>query len=449
MKKIVLSDVLISLVLMIILFDGIMTNASGQSSAFGPQALSSQSPNFPRQQLLDQSPSFPRYELENAAPYNDRWMYETRINNSYTSAVPIARSCLIQLKDSDMNDVESVSYYSDGKTLDSTFWLSTPFNERPVGHNPVYGMLISVNPIEPSLQGYYNYYIYFNGTSWIQVIKEIPKNHDHYSNVSRTLFVQPISGSDDYLDDSRYYFEENNRYLHLSLDLSFLNYPREYVIRFYTSDLNVTAMGNSTEAGTEAASSKCPKDYRNVIAFSDYLDSIRIPSARFDISLSPNYIQLRPGEEKTILLKLNSTAFSSAQVNFFTGQLTPDLSLDFLPPNIELPANGVSTSLLNVKAMDNAKIVPYSIPISANVSVPIVNATLSQNSSESSDSRITKTFLNVIIQEPLTIEEKWTSFWNAYGGLISFVGAGFAAGFAAMVFSRLQKKSESNPGSPV
>jgi hypothetical protein len=448
MKKRVLSTVLISLVPMIILHSAFLPNASAQSSPFGSQSPGSQSRNFPSPQFSDQSPFFPRHEIENPAPNDDRWTYEIRINNSHTSAVPIARSCLIQLKGSDMNDVESVSYYSDGKTLDSTFWLSAPFRERPIGHNPVYGMLISVDPIEPSLQGYYNYYIYFDGKSWIQVIKETPKNYDHYSNVSRTLFVQPINYSTYYLDNNRYYFEENNRYLHLPLDLSFLNFPREYVIRFYTSDLNLTATDNA-EMGTKTATSKCPKDYRNVVAFSDYFDSIRIPSAQFDMSLSPNYIQLRPGEEKTILLKLNSTAFSSAHVNFFRDQVTPDVTLDFLPSSVELPANGVSTSLLSIKAMGNAKIVPYSIPISANVSVPILNSTLSQHSSESSDFRITNTFLNVIMQKPLTIEEKWTNFWNVYGGLISFVGAGFAAGFATMVFSRLQKKSESKSGSPL
>jgi hypothetical protein len=47
--------------------------------------------------------------------------------------------------------------------------------------------------------------------------------------------------------------------------------------------------------------------------------------------------------------------------------------------------------------------------------------------------------VNVVMEERPTTEQVFASFWEAYGGLISFVGAGFAAGFSTILVGRFSR----------
>jgi hypothetical protein len=53
---------------------------------------------------------------------------------------------------------------------------------------------------------------------------------------------------------------------------------------------------------------------------------------------------------------------------------------------------------------------------------------------------LNSTSLTIDVKDVLTPEEKFANFWNIYGGIIAFIGAGFAAGLAGLVFDRLNKK---------
>ena len=63
------------------------------------------------------------------------------------------------------------------------------------------------------------------------------------------------------------------------------------------------------------------------------------------------------------------------------------------------------------------------------------------NSSIPTESLITAvTNLKVDVLDPYSASEIFKNFWDVYGDLISLIGGGFAAGFSALVFDRLNRK---------
>jgi hypothetical protein len=48
-------------------------------------------------------------------------------------------------KGNSSTDISSVSYSSNGKTLNATLWLSSPFDNKPASHVINYGLIIDTN----------------------------------------------------------------------------------------------------------------------------------------------------------------------------------------------------------------------------------------------------------------------------------------------------------------
>jgi hypothetical protein len=117
-----------------------------------------------------------------------------------------------------------------------------------------------------------------------------------------------------------------------------------------------------------------------------------------------------------------------------------NINLNISPStNVTVPPHGTSTLLLKAKVKENADIVPVSIPLKVNITIPNIDINYNLNYTDPLDVQPIQTSLNVAIQEPFSPEERWSMFWNVYGGFISFIGAGFAAGFATIIFRKFQK----------
>lgn len=377
--------------------------------------------------VLAESPSFPRQEVINA-PYD--WGAD---NENGNLSLSIPQSCLDEVKGSNLNSYDTVSYSSNGTALDVAIWLSSPFKQHPLDSNPAFFVRVWVNPDMSQPQGFYDYGIEYNGTTWLEFLDEHPLSGFY---TSRTLFSKPISA------DSGSYFEEGGKYIHLSLDLSLLGFPKVYVIEFLQHETNMTGINNL--AVPQGDCPAFPSDTNLLwVAVGGF---IYIPPTEFGVSISPAHLELRPNEEQSAIVTINSTAFVPVLADISIKELSPgnnnNLDLNISSNIVTVPAQGSSTLLLNVHAKNNAEIITVPVSLNATIRTPRI---LADNSLAYDDdfakqfSQLKQTDLSVIMKNPLTIEERWTLFWNAYGGLISFVGAGFAAGFATMIFRKFQK----------
>jgi hypothetical protein len=231
-------------------------------------------------------------------------------------------------------------------------------------------------------------------------------------------------------------------FITLDLDLQDLNYPDEYSIAF--DALHLYTIGEDQWCG-----------------LADVTNTYQIPAPEFIISTSPTSVDLRPGEEKMVELKVESTLqnldatvyLSPGIINNTQVEANPNIErIEFNPSELFIPPNGVATSLLKIKVTDNPTLRPMTIPVDMYITFPnsrivTFGNTTTEIKSNSLTGNITKEYsgLTVNILRALNPQEQFGAFWEVWGGFISFIGAGFAAGAAAILFDRLKNKG-SNTG---
>ncbi len=285
---------------------------------------------------------------------------------------------------------------------------------------PAYGMLINADSnLDTGYLGHdYLLRIFWNNETktWIYKLAE-------WSTARVERIIHQIPNYTDFFDEG-----EGNRYVHLSLNLADINFPQQYVVVFfvdYAFDINNPKKG-----------------------ISDYSNWVNIPPLKYTISTSPSTIALRPGEEKTIEVQVNSTtptatSFVTPHVSFATNKIDPVEDVSFIPNGLDLPRLGIGTSQLHIKTSRNALPGYYTLQILGNVSFPVQYVRGSNEGSELSTAKFESMTINtnsaVTILNPLTEEEKFTNFWNVYGGAINLVAGGLAAGISALVIDKLRK----------
>jgi hypothetical protein len=84
----------------------------------------------------------------------------------------------------------------------------------------------------------------------------------------------------------------------------------------------------------------------------DITNRVYVPPPRFVMSTEPGSIFLRPGEEKTVEIKVKSTTNDNSIVVFHTNKIN-DLQLPFTPNIISVAPYSTASSLLKIKALDN------------------------------------------------------------------------------------------------
>jgi hypothetical protein len=225
-------------------------------------------------------------------------------------------------------------------------------------------------------------------------------------------------------------FKGEKKYTDLSLNLSSVTYPDRYSLLFYTQYIFI-------------------KDGR-LCAVSDISSEVSVPPPEFTVSTSPNNIELRPGEEKTIRFQIKSDTAFKSEASFTTNQ-TDDIRLNVSPKKMSIPPNGLATSHLHIGISDNAQPFEYILPLSANMSIitgskirgNVVNdiATNSVRANITENSNLTLTVL-----PPLRPDEQLNNFVNAWitpvGGMWTLL-AGIAAVIGPLVV-RLYAKQKQN-----
>jgi hypothetical protein len=391
--------------------------------------------------VLASSPSFPRQsEIE---PTHE-WQYFSLTTNS---------NCTGIANIDQIPDIRGVSYFSDGKVLNATIWLSGAFEGVPIPSAiriPTYVMGIGIiQSYNTSAKVDYAVTVQWNPISytWSSTVEEF------LANGTRTL-----QQNNNYTDFDN---TGNNGHVNLSLDLGLIGSPAQYFLSFYAFD---TAIQERPACGLV-----------DVIGHVFY-----VPPPDFSISVFPNPLQIRPGEERTIELRTNSSTIVNPLLSIPQVDKSHGLEISINPNRTFIPPGGMATSLVKVKANDSAEIGPHTIGIYPHISFPItfnaaaVSTEFSRKvqqtpifaarifeSKNTADFKQTpdNSILNIqnksseiiprpsyfsVIVNPYSLEERFKDFWNIYGGMLSLIGGGFAAGFSALIIDRIKNKRTSD-----
>jgi archaellum component FlaF (FlaF/FlaG flagellin family) len=165
------------------------------------------------------------------------------------------------------------------------------------------------------------------------------------------------------------------------------------------------------------------------------------------IVYAPNYVLLRPEEEKEIQLRLNSTAYSPSNATFSTNQ-TEDLKVTFTPNRTSVPANGMVVSSLRVKASEDIESKPYTLPLYATISFPPIVGIKGQDKTfnNTSSERVEEnSYLTLTVLPSLTQEEHLEIFYKSWispiSGIWTFI-AGVAAVITPLIISIYKKRQD-------
>src|SRR6478672_3157716 len=129
------------------------------------------------------------------------------------------------------------------------------------------------------------------------------------------------------------FYDKKNQSINLSTDLNRVGFPDNYVIHFeaHVDILDKKGYG------------KC--------SLIDSTNGYMIPTPTYTISALPNSIDLRPGDEKSIQIKVTTGVIGRNSTINFSSQFNKSLiDLQFIPNSIIVPPLGTNTSIVKIKA---------------------------------------------------------------------------------------------------
>ena len=226
------------------------------------------------------------------------------------------------------------------------------------------------------------------------------------------------------------FYSKGQRYIDLTLDLNSISSPNQYHLLFSAIDLFV----------------KNGVFCRMV----DITNRVYVPPPEFIITTSPSSVLLRPGEEKTVELKITSTTDVKSQI-FLSTNRTNDVKLNFIPNRTSISPNGFVTSLIHVNASASAKPNPYTLPIFVSISIPTEAKT--RRSSDTGEVAFNPTSasiakssnMTITVLPPFTLGEQLSNFYSTWispiSGIWTFL-AGVAPTITPLVIRIYSKKSK-------
>lgn len=299
------------------------------------------------------------------------------------------------LKGPAYTDIESINYYSDGNTLNATFWLSSISSlfdsyDVPKDRQIYYGILIDSDfNNDTGYQGIdYQVEIKWNevSNSWTRTFNEFSAN-GHTRNISA-------------IDNNhKNFFDKKSESILLGLDMKPMLFPDKYRLFFYAYSLS-----NGTYL----------------------LDAVRwvyVPPPEFTISTNPEVLLLVPGERKNIDIEINSTTGFQPLVSLNVENIPDSINFTIADTKIPLPPYGFAITTLNLNTEPIASSGTRTFFILANISFlnstfqsPITNPVTHQNPVLKIDSEsIMKRFPIVMtITDPVPLSDTiktWLNDW--------------------------------------
>ena len=389
------------------------------------------------------SPSFERQEINDDDVHADWFFWPSRDSDATIEAadgevltLPYAidkSSC--EFGKDISPQIESVSYSSDGKTLNVTLWLSSKLLESNLLENEINSTnfeldeflplwkkvkFVVVMDVKSAFNEGIDYRIEFTGN-------QINSTHNQWQ---QDLYEISLDGRTK-LKSSVVYneFPSQKEFLDFSIDLSSVSNPKNYNILSYV-------INSYVKSG----------QYCRMV---DSTNWIMIPPPHFSVSVSPSSLELRPRDDKDFQIFIKGTAgVSDAIIDLDASYENKNYALlNFLPDSFTISALGNNTSILNVEIPDNltrdqiGEFKSLYIPIGANISFPtsITNREGDTFSNNNSIGLTESANVTVTILPPLEITdhiqlgmanaseilrpvgELWAILVPIGGGLLSFI----------------------------
>jgi hypothetical protein len=309
-------------------------------------------------------------------------------------------------------DIVEISYFSNGKTFNSTFWLLLPF--MPSQYKINYGFFIdSDNNEQTGVNGIdYQY-----EKSWSNETKTWNKTVLEWASSGEERIIDEIINLTD--------FSKGHNYISLSLDLKKILYPKEYRILFYA-------------------------EYeKNNLLISDFSKWIYVPPPNIEINTNPQNIVLRQGEQKNIELNLNSTFGLEPLVNVSFINMYRDLEIESEYNSIQLPHYGEISIPVKIYVLKNASLSPHTIFLKTAATFPDiefikkngssgdVNKFVPSNIESQEEEKMLK--LVISIGRSLSISERIGIMWEQLGGPFAFF-YGIIAGLSPWIIKEVKKR---------
>ena len=369
--------------------------------------------------------------LADSPAFDQNFITDDKISNQRNDWVQTFGNDSTHLR-SDYTNLLAVDYLSDGKNLDTTFWLASNLENASTYSQPLkrvrYGMLIAIASLPPT-SGYnganYNFYIEAVDGKWSEYLYQLSSTGSSALIESKVNYTESFNGT-----------TIGPGYVKLRLDLNSINYPMAYGLSFYTA---------------ESYKSNEVRDFTSWIA---------IPPATIDILTHPANIVVRQGETHLIPAEVD-TPFSN---NVTT--ITFDNGTDFSSNGLHVSAQRIQPPLFNVEVSPQTPIGVYTIPFVASMIIATTYSTSPTSTPATAtvdtvtkvldpEFQVSKKYptigyitspgnLTINVIPPLTINESFTAFWVTYGtplvGLTGVIVGAFSTFFIDHLKNRREHK---------
>jgi hypothetical protein len=321
-------------------------------------------------------------------------------------------------------NILAVNYVSDGKNLNTTFWLASNSENASVFSQPDksirYGMLIAIVAL-PENSGYnganYDFFVEAKDGKWSEYLYQLSSTGSRALVYSKENYTLPFGGS-----------TIGPGHVNLRLDLDAIHSPSNYGLSFYTA---------------ESFKSNEVRDFTNWIP---------VPPGTINIMTDPKDSVMRQGEEELIPAEFETPL--SDNVTSITFDNDPSYSFD----GLNVSAERVHPPLFRVQVSPQTPVGVYDIPILASMSIqttssklPMFNDTVTGGSDP--EFQISKEYptigyitskanLTITVIPPLTVSETFIGFWDIWGDAIALIVAGAVGAFATFLVDHLKSKRE-------
>jgi len=321
------------------------------------------------------------------------------------------------------SNIQRVTYFSDGRTLNATLWLGGGVEQNPSLYGvsaAIYGELIDADN-NPSTGKY--------GVDYQQEIQWTNKTNSWnklFVEYSSPLNLRTLNIEKNYTG----FFQNKEKYVLMPLDLKSITSPDKFRVIYYAILI-----------------------YNESRILLDLTPWIDIPPPRYTFSTTPNPVVITQGQQDDIGVQLQSSSGLPPKLaNFTPYQNYSNILVKFNPSQLNTSSFGVAPLPLRIETSSSAQIGKYTIPILLNISTGSVFPSkfiqlANLNVSIPAQGYIGgKGNLSISVIPPPSIDQRIRDFWSVYGFLISLVVAGFVGATSTFVFEYFKsRKSRSAP----
>jgi hypothetical protein len=333
---------------------------------------------------------------------------------------------------------------SDSKGTSIIF--QSPFEDEalqvPSWHEIKFGTALAIDSVQhPAVTDYRIEYSREPNNNTITSSNSIIRSWDWNKKFYEVSAADRTRVLEEWKKDVSFYKKDDPYYIFFSVDLSKINFPKQYRAVFYIVNYFVLK--------------------HHMCRLVDTTPWVIIPPPQFTIStITPsNPLELRPGEERNIEVTikgnthlpseafLTPTYYSNNNNNISYSKKV--IQASFTPNTTSIIPYGSGTSTLRVKALDNtSESNPYAvtIPVSVNISFPttITNRAGEIFNNSKSENILQTSNLTLTILPPYTLGENFNKFVSTWvtpvSGMWTFL-AGVAAVLGPLIIRIYKKKS--------